>query len=83
MGELVEWLDFESQVSHALFVRLNEISAVLLALLHDALVARLLRFRTSATRLQRFRLLLLFLGFDFFHRFRHLVAGAFSTWQCD
>jgi len=79
MGELVEWLDFESQVSHALFVRLNEISAVLLALLHDALVARLLRFRTSATR----RLLLLFLGFDFFHRFRHLVAGAFSTWQCD
>ena len=45
-------LDFESEVPHALLVGLDQVLAVLLALLHDAGVAGLLGLGASATRLQ-------------------------------
>ena len=45
-------LDFESEVPHALLVGLDQVLAVLLALLHDAGVAGLLGLGARATRPQ-------------------------------
>lgn len=71
------FLDFEAQISHALFVSFNQVLARLLALLHDALVPNLLRFRTGAAWLLRFRFLFrLFLGFDFRLEIRHVVDNS-------
>lgn len=68
-------LDFEAQISHALFVSLDQVLASLFALLHDARVPSLLRFRTRAAGLQRLRfLLLLFFGLNFRLKVRHGVA---------
>ena len=45
-------LNFEPMLSHTLFVRLNQVCAVFLSLLHDASVTNLLRLRASTTWLQ-------------------------------
>ena len=45
-------LNFEPMLSHTLFVRLNQVCAVLLSLLHDASVTNLLCLRASTTWLQ-------------------------------
>lgn len=47
-------LDLEAQVSHALQVSINELLAVLLAILENALIASLLCLGAGTARLERF-----------------------------